>query len=408
MRSQFPIRSPTGTFYAGISTRLLVFGGGGWVIKVVHLITSLSTGGAETMLFRLLGGMDRDKFSNMAISVTDEGTLGGQIREMGIPVHALHMRRGMPNPAGLWRLVRILRRERPVILQTWLYHSDLIGLVAARATRVPHVVWNIRCSETDERYTTGLTGIVLRLLARFSRSPDAVVVNSEAGQRSHENLGYHPRRWEVIPNGIDIEAFRPDPGASGTVRAELQIGPDCPLIGLVARYDPLKDHRTFIDATAEFLRAGGDAHFVLAGYGVDNANEALAKRIRELGIADRVHLLGERDDISRLNAAFDVATCSSTGEGFPNVLAEAMACGTPCVSTDVGDARALIGDTGLLVPKENPSALAQAWRVLADAGPGKRNDLGGAARARITHCYDLRSITQRYEAFYEGLMTSSA
>lgn len=377
------------------------------MIKIAHLITSLSTGGAETMLYRLLAGMDQEKFLNMAISVTDEGTLGGKIRQIGVPVHALHMRRGMPNPVGFWRLVRILRRERPAIIQTWLYHSDLIGLVASRVARVPYVAWNVRCSETDERYTTGLTGIVLKLLARSSQSPDAIVVNSEAGRRSHKKLGYHPRRWEVIPNGINVETFRPDGSASAALRAELQITTDGPLIGLVARFDPLKDHSTFLKAAAELLRANRDVNFVLVGDGVDSSNETLAVQISELRIGDRVHLLGERSDISRLNAAFDIATCSSTGEGFPNVLAEAMACGTACVSTDVGDARILIGTTGIVVPKENPAALAKAWQDLLGAGTAKRAQLGKAARARIMNSYDLRVITHRYEAFYDSLVAQA-
>lgn len=378
------------------------------MIKVVHLITGLSTGGAEHTLCRLLAGMDKESISNVTVSLTDEGTLGKKIRAMGIPVRALHMRRGVPSPAGLLRLIRILRLERPSILQTWLYHSDFLGLIAARMARVPHLAWNIRCSETDSRYTKGLSGATLKMLARFSSSPDAVLVNSEAGRRTHEKLGYHPRRWELIPNGVDVETFRPDPGSYESLRSELRLAPDSLLIGLIARYDPLKDHATFLSAAMEFLRTDGDAHFVLAGSDVHESNSSLMARVRKSGIGKRIHLLGERDDVQRLNAGLDIATCSSTGEGFPNVIAEAMACGTPCVSTDVGDARALIGDTGLLVPREDPSALAQAWRELLDAGPAKRHDLGEAARARIANCYDLRVITRRYQAFYEGLVTGAA
>ena len=360
------------------------------------------------MLYRLLASMDRGEFLNSAVSVTDEGTLGQKIREIGVPVFTLQMRRGRPSITGLWRLIRILRRERPSIIQTWLYHSDFIGLIGGRISRVPKVLWNIRCSETEELYTRGLNGVILKLLARLSASPNAVVVNSTAGKHTHERLGYHPRRWEVIPNGVDIDEFRPEPGAGHLVRGELGIENEDLLIGLVARYDPLKDHETFLMAAAEFARSEKHVHFVLVGNGVDESNQVLTRRIRELGIEVRVHLLGERSDISFLNSALDVATCSSTGEGFPNVIAEAMACGTPCVSTDVGDARILLGDTGLLVEKADSSALARAWRNLADAGPARRTGMGEAARARIIQHYDLRAITQRYEALYRGLAADHA
>jgi len=369
---------------------------------VAHLITSLSVGGAETFLLRLVATMDRGRFDPVVISVTDEGTLGAQLREMGVRVYALGMRRGVPHPGGLIRLISILRRERPHILQTWLYHADLLGLLARRPGAVERLVWGIRCSETDSRYRSGLSGLVVRILARYSDRPDAIVTNSQAGTETHRAMGYRPRRWEVIHNGVDTDHFHPAPGHHASVRRELDLPPETVLIGLVARYDPLKDHGTFLKAAAH-LANEKDVHFVLAGAGVDGANGVLAQLAGELGISQRVHFLGERTDIARLNAAFDIASCCSTGEGFPNILIEAMACGVPCVTTDVGDAREVVAETGIVSPVRGAAQLAQGWRTLLQRGSDGRAQLGQAARDRIVEHFALSKAASRYETLYSEL-----
>ena len=180
-------------------------------IKVVHVITGLSMGGAESMLYKLLSAMDRSVIASQVVSLTDEGDWAAPIRELDVPVTALKMPRGRPSPRGLWALWRMLRRERPELVQTWLYHADLMGFIAARLAGVPNVAWNLRCSDMGADYYRGISGLVVRGLAALSGLPQAVVTNSQAGRIMHENLGYHPRRWDIIPNGFDLEAFRPDP-----------------------------------------------------------------------------------------------------------------------------------------------------------------------------------------------------
>ncbi len=371
-------------------------------IKVVHLITSLATGGAERFLARLLSATDRERFQNVVVSMTDEGAIGRDLRDIGVPVFALGMRRGIPGPLAFAKLLRLLRLQAPAVLQTWLYHSDLLGLVACRLAKVPHLVWNIRCSNTDDLYKTGLSGLTVRLLARYSHRPDAVIVNSEAGVKAHTALGYEPRRWEVIPNGINPEDFSPMADARHSFRRELGVDDGAVLIGLVARYDPLKDHATFLEAAAQ-VRHMDNVFFVLVGLGADKDNLELVSLIERLGLADSVLALGERGDIRRINAALDIATCSSRGEGFPNVIAEAMACGTPCVTTDVGDATEILGDAGVSVPPSDPRAFADAIRGLIQAGGAQRQSLGERARKRITEHYGLDHVARRYEALYFDL-----
>ena len=355
------------------------------------------------MLYKLIRSSDRDHLESLVVSLTGGGVIADRIRALGVQVHSLDMRRGMPNPVAFVRLFLLLRRERPQVLQTWLYHSDFLGLLVGKLAGVPAVAWNIRCSTTDERYFTGMTGRIVRLLARLSKRPAVVVVNSVAGRSIHEAMGYRPRRWEVIPNGFDLGTYMPDPTAYRDVRQELRLLGDAPIIGLVARFDPLKDHRTFLRAAAVLRHNFPQAKFVLAGWGVDHKNETLAQLIDELGLGPSVHLLGERQDISRLTAAFDVATCSSTGEGFPNIVGEAMACGVPVVTTDVGDARLVVGDTGKVVPPKNPNELAGGWEAILRMGPSARADLGASARARISSLFDIDQIAKRYDTLYHDL-----
>ncbi len=378
------------------------------MITIVHLITDLSTGGAEAMLLKLLSRLDR-RFSSMVVSMTDAGTLGASIEALGIPVTTLGMRRGRPSLRGLWALICLFRKERPHILHTWLYHADLLGLVAGTLSGVPAIVWNVRCSNMEMRDYRPLSGWTLRLLASMSRWPDLVMTNSQAARQFHERLGYRPKRWEVIPNGFDLERFAPDPRARQKLRTELDLSEDVLLIGMVARYDPMKDHATFLRASQLVLESSADVHVVLVGLGMDRGNGELAATIDDLGIGARVHLLGERNDVPAILAALDVAALSSAyGEGFPNVVGEAMACGVPCVVTDVGDSAVLVGETGRVAPPRNPQALARALAELIDLGPDGRRRLGEAARQRIKEHFDLAIIVKQYERCYDELVAETA
>lgn len=373
-------------------------------MKIVHLITDLSTGGAEKMLAKLLSGMDHSRFRNVVVSLTDRGVLGDSIRALGVPLHTLGMGRGRPSPLAAWRLWYLLRRERPVLLQTWLYHADLLGLICGRLAGIPRIVWNLRCSNMDMGQYSALSALVVRVLARLSQYPDAVLVNSETGRQVHEQLGYRPRHWELIPNGFDLDRFRPDPDIGAAFRRELNIPAGSFLVGMVARLDPMKDHGTFLKAATLLSRDHPEARFVLVGRDVRQGNEALVRLVKENGLDGRVHLLGERTDVERILPGLDLATLTSAfGEGFPNVLGEAMACGLPCVATDVGDAGAIIGDTGLLVPPRDPMALATAWWRVLDLGPEGRAQLGALARRRVEEHYSLVRVIRRYETLYEEM-----
>jgi glycosyltransferase involved in cell wall biosynthesis len=252
----------------------------------------------------------------------------------------------------------------------------------------------------DFRHYPRQTRWIVKVLAICSRMPDAVVVNSHAGQRLHERVGYKPRRWEIIPNGFDLARFRPDPAARQRLRRELGLPSDTVVVAQVARVDPMKNQATFLKAAGMVLGKRRDVHVVLIG----KDTRTLASSVAEQGWTERVHLLGLRTDVDRLLPGADLFCLSSAfGEGFPNVLGEAMACGVPCVTTDVGDARLLVGETGIVVPLRDPAALAGAMLDLIDRGPAGRAVLGQAARARIEKEYALPGIIERYQALYEDL-----
>jgi glycosyltransferase involved in cell wall biosynthesis len=342
-----------------------------------------SHGGAERMLVRLLATMDRSRFSARVVSLTDLGALGSEIAALAVPVEALGMRRGFPDPRGLTRLGRIVREYRPDLVQSWLYHADLLACFAGAR----RLAWNLRCTDIEFSRYGRSTRWAVRALARLSGQPDAVLCNAEAGRRLHESLGYRPRRWEIVPNGFDLQRFRPDPTARARLRAMLGIAEDAVVIGLVARLDPQKDHATAFAA----LELVPEAHLVCIGGDVPAPGP-------------RVHAIGQRSDVDALVPGFDIATLSSAyGEGFPNVLGEAMACGVPCVATDVGDAGAIIGDTGFVVPRRDPAALAAGWQRMIELGPEGRARLGAAARERVAANWSIASIARRYEDIYASL-----
>ncbi|HKQ34980.1 MAG TPA: GT4 family glycosyltransferase PelF [Nitrospiraceae bacterium] len=371
---------------------------------MLHLITDLETGGAEIMLAKLVGAMDCARFSNTVISLTDRGQLGEQIESSGVVVHTLGMKRGRPDISALPRLIRLFKSLNPTIVQSWLYHADFLSTLAVRFAGSPILVWNVRCSEMDLTRYPPLTRWVQRVLAQWSATPAAVIVNSEAGKQLHEQIGYQPRRWDVIPNGFDTQRFHPDSSVRVPLRKEWDVPDDAVIVALVARVDPMKDHSTFLDAAQEVSKARQNAHFFLVG----KDTQTLAPAVSVRGLTDRVRLLGYRSDIERLLPGVDVLCLSSVGEGFPNVLGEAMACGIPCVSTDVGDARSIIADTGVVVPVRDPASLAHAIIGMIDRGLAARERLGRAARARIEGEYSLSKIVDRYTALYSDLSVNGS
>ena len=373
-------------------------------IRITHLVTDLARGGAEVFLQRLVTAR-QEEIRHRVISLTSEGELAPEIRAAGVEVTSLHLTGAHGVPSALMRLVRVLREDTPDVLMTWLYHADFLGTLAALLGPRTKLVWNIRCADMDLSKYGHISRMLPHVLARMSRIPAVVVANSEAGRQIHESYGYGPRRWEILPNGFDMQTFRPDTARREKTRAALGIDQAAPMVGLFARFDPMKDHATFLSAAELVAKMRPDVLFLLAGRGTDSAafHELIGDRN---ALRQRLILLGERRDIPELMAATDITVCSSLTEGFPNTIGEAMASGVPCVSTDVGDAGLLIGDTGGLVPKADPSALVHKLEEFLEIAPQARVALGERARQRIEQQFSLDAVVLRYGELFSSLRAS--
>jgi glycosyltransferase involved in cell wall biosynthesis len=372
------------------------------IMKIVHIINSLEFGGAEIMLCGLLSRMDRERYEPVVVLLIDDLTLADRVIALDVPIRVVGIRAGVPDPRRFAALVKLLRRERPIVVQTWMDHSNLIGGLAARlATNAP-VVWGVHHSNHVRDLTKRTTLLTVSACARLSsRIPARIVCCSEHARSNYARDGFCEKKMLVIPNGFDTDAFRPDAAARLDVRRELGLGPDALLIGLVARHDPLKDHQNFLRAAGIIRDAFKDVHFLLCGDRVDDRNPALVSAIHSLGISERCHLLGPRRDVARIQASLDIATSSSLSEAFPLAVGEAMSCGVPCVVTDVGDSALMVGETGRVVPARDSAALALAWKELLELPAAGRRLLGQAARQRSQELYDLTAVTRRYEQIYE-------
>jgi glycosyltransferase involved in cell wall biosynthesis len=379
------------------------------LIKIVHVITGLGSGGAEGMLTRLVTASTAVDIRHVVISLMDEGIHGRLLRQRRVPLHTLRLRSGLMAAFSVFRLADILRRERADIVQTWLYHADLLGLMAAKLAEVPHVMWNVRCTDRDMRYYKPTSGLVRKALAGASHAPDAVIVNSLAGQKFHSELGYQARAWHVLPNGIDVERFRPNASARVTLRQELGLKPDSFLFGFVARMDPMKNHIGFLKGFAPIARAWPDTYAVLVGRGADRSNAALRSELSAQGLDGRVLMMGERIDLPAIVAGFDAGVLPSLfGEGFPNVVAEAMACGVPCVVADVGEAGRIVGDNGFVLAPGDRAALTAALSAMRNLSADERRRLGESARRSVIERYALPEIINRYESIYRGIAGTSS
>jgi glycosyltransferase involved in cell wall biosynthesis len=378
-------------------------------MRVMHVITGLSTGGAETMLLKLLSAAS-GSMEHVVVSLGEEGTIGPRIAALGVPVHCLGLRRNAPNPFRALSILPLARRIGPQLIQGWMYHGNLMASMAALALRhKPPVLWNIRQTVYDLRRERWLTAKFIRLGARLSSRPAAIIYNSQTSATQHESLGYGAEKRVIIPNGFDYQLLRPDEAARKAVRTELGIADDTVLVGLVARYHPMKDHVGFLQAAAMIARSYPQTRFVLAGAGVSSTQPELVKAIQQNELWDCVMLLGERSDIPRLNNAFDIGcSASAWGEGFSNSIGEAMACGVPCAVTDVGDSAYIVADTGLVSPPRAPEALAKAIAGLIEIGRSGRQQLGTKARQRIETEFSLPAIVRRYEGLYLTHFQNSA
>ena len=377
--------------------------------KIIYITTGLSTGGAEMMLYNLLTKLDRRKFAPIVISLMDKGRFGEALEKLNIPVYTLGMNTGIPSVQTIKKLIQTINKIQPDLIQGWMYHGNIAAQFVSSLSRkkIP-VLWSIHHSLYSLSSEKLLTQTLIKLGGWTAKCVERVAFVSETSQLQHEKLGYPSQNSCIIPNGFDTSLFQPSTQIRTEFRQQLGLPNDAFLIGSLARYHPMKDHENLLRSAKILLSNYPEAYFVLGGTDVDRENTTLTNLITELEIGDRVYLLGERRDIPQITPALDILTSSSAfGEAFPLVIGEAMACGIPCVATDLGDSAWIIGDTGKVVPIKNPKALATAWQELISLGQENRKTLGEAARNRIINYFSLDSVVAQYENLYQQAIEQS-
>lgn len=371
---------------------------------VTFLARSLETGGAETQLVALATRLlASGRFTASVVTFYPEGELSKRLIEASVPVESIGKR-------GRWdfavaRLTTCIRRHRPDLLHSYLGPPNLMAALLGPFLGGPRIVWGLRASDMDLRHYDWTWRAVYQAERALSRIPHRIVANSSAGRDLAVHAGFPAARLAVIPNGIDTARFAPAAQGSAALRAEWLRGSAGPLIGLVARLDPMKDHETFLRAAQRLSTSATGARFVCVGAGPEAFSARLRGIADDLGIGHRVVWAGRRHDVPAALNALDIATLSSAfGEGFPNVVGEAMACGIPCVVTDVGDSAMIVANTGTIVPRRDPEALAEGWRAMLAAPEAERQRRAQAARARIVDNFSLDAMVAATAALYRDVL----
>ena len=368
-------------------------------MRVLHIINTLEAGGAQTVLLQLLQASDKSD-QHLVISLRNGNSLDAALMAAGAQV-----RRAGTNPLDL---LRVAKEYQPDVIQSWLYHSDLLASFVAVVLRCP-LVWGVHHTTLGVGSVKPTTMAVVRVLSLLSRVlPARIICCSESALRSHIALGYPADKCVLIENGIDVAGQVFDPAARASVCIEFGIRQNAAIIGMFARYNPQKDHHGFLKAARILVEAlagvGRSAAFLLAGPGVDETNRELLSWINEQGVQAQVRLLGSRADVPRLISAVDVLTLSSAyGEALPMVLCEGMAQGALCVATDVGDTSKLLGEAGWVVPPSDPPALAKGWMQALQTTPAQRKTLGQQARDQVENHYSSAAMSQKYAEVYKSV-----
>jgi glycosyltransferase involved in cell wall biosynthesis len=366
----------------------------------MHVITCLDVGGAELTLQKLILADPAAVDRHTVVSLRDIGCVGRELQARGVRVYALGMSPTRLNFGKLIKLARMIRESRPAVIQTWLYHGDFFGGLAARIAGRREIIWGIR-NTGFARESSRLTYWIMRacgLLSSFV--PRVIVCCAESARTSHVGWGYSQNRIRVIPNGFVLPDLTERPLWRRSLRAELGLGQDDLVVGMVARFDPLKNHALFVRAAGLLAQAHPRVRFLLVGRNVDRDNAQLTSWISRSGFPERFVLTGERRDVNRCLAAMDLFCLTSTFEAFPNVVAEAMAMGVPCVVTDAGDAGQIVGNTGWVVPVRDLGQLGEALNEVVKMSQEELRARGELSRQRIDQHFSITAVRQMYELAY--------
>ena len=371
-------------------------------LTIVHVIPSLRVGGAETMLSNTLDRNTCNK--HVVICFITMGNIGERLQDKGFQIHVLGVKGILSFPGAFIRLIKVIKKYNPDIVQTWMYHANLIGGLAARLSGNRNVLWGIRTTDAIGVRSSKASKFIRRLNAWASHwLPSKIICVAKAARESHIKAGYSSLKMLVIPNGFDIERLRIDPTMRENYRISNGVENSDLVLGSLGRFHAEKDHHTFIRACDILLREYKQLRILLVGRDLDKNNAQLLEWINATGSADRFILMGEAADVVPCLSAMDIFCLHSRNEGFPNVLGEAMAMGLPCVATNVGDSSVLMGESGFLVDKEDSEALANSIMGMIEIGKSNRLELGKKGTSRIKSEYSIDHAVKMFDDLYLSL-----
>jgi glycosyltransferase involved in cell wall biosynthesis len=364
-------------------------------MKVVHIITGLGDGGAEHVLFKICKYDIKNK--HFVISLKGSGKYFSLIKKLGVEVYCLNMKFYSINK--FLYLIKLLYNLKPDIVQTWLVHADFLGSIAARLAGIDKILWNVRYSNIELGKAKLTTIIIIKLLSILSYLiPKCIVFVSKKAEKIYEVVGYNKRIFKYIPNGYDLSVLKFNKQKRFNLKKKIKIKKNIPIIGKVARYDPQKDHFNLLGALSLIKKKNINFFCVLIGSNINQNNFELIFEIKRLNLSKCVKLLGQIKDIPKVMNGLDIHVLSSSyGEGFPNVVAESMACGTPSIVTNVGDSSLIVGSTGWVVPPNNPAKLAKAIeKAIHEKGTIKWSKRCVKARLRIKENFSISKMINLY------------
>lgn len=366
--------------------------------KILHVISGLEEGGAEAMLWRII--RSTPQYEHVVVSLRGFGKYGNPMRNIGVEVVDLDLRLGLSLAWSCLRFVMLIRRSRPQAIQTWMYHGNLFGGVFGRIFSSAPVVWSLHHASFDRRLNKRSTLLIARLCGKLSSViPRSIVCVSQFSLEQHVRIGYRSDKMLLIPNGVDTSVFSRSVEARAKLRGEWGIGPSETVIGMVARFDPLKDHRTLLRAIQLVLDCGLTVRVILVGSGLSSNNSSLRAIIEEFGIGDQIILLGSRSDVPDIMSAIDIHVLSSINEAAPTVVLEALACGAVCVCTDVGDCKKIIDNAHLVVEPRNSRQLAEAIRYAIE--DFDRGELLNYTIPKVQTTYSLSAMAAGYSEAWD-------
>ena len=377
-------------------------------MKILHIIVCLNVGGAETMLKRLIESDPVAISNTIVVSLTSLGVIGESLRNQGVTIHTLDLSPSALNmPIAMWQLVKLIRQYQPEIVQTWMYHADLLGGLSAYLAGYKNIIWGIHHTSLSFSGSSN-TVFIMKICAALSRwIPRKIVCVAEAARQAHITAGYLASRMVVIPNGFDFSQFTATQEQISALRLACHFSDSDIVIGCVGRFHADKGQDSFVKAAAIVAQQYSTVKFLLVGRDCDVNNAKLINWLNDAGLQERFVLLGERNDVPVCLAAMDVFCMPSRTEGFPNGLGEAMAMGLPCVATNVGDTAVLTGDTAILVPPQDEKTLAEELLKVITLTENQRKQMGQRAKERVMSEFSMEKARARFESVYQDVISGS-